>query len=95
VMRIKWNNIRPKMFLPLRFIVTVFFCYSFDSVSMGHSDFLSHWLTFFPSPPPPSLGITQEGAISRSARAITLASDVLHAQPRACWRDLCKSSLVV
>ena len=40
--------------------------------------------------PPPSLGITEEGAISRSAHAITLASNVLHAQPRACWRDLCK-----
>ena len=34
VMRIKWNTLRPETFLPLRFIATVFFCHSFDSVSM-------------------------------------------------------------
>ena len=90
----------PTIDLPNLFLKWIFVTL-WTTENQGASDFFhsvaasvtDHFLD--PPPPPPSLGITEEGAISRSARAITLASNVLHAQPRACWRDLCKGYLVV
>ena len=55
--------------------------------------FLTLWLTYFLDPPPPP-GITRNGVILRSARAITRASNMPHAQPWACLLDLIKAQLL-
>jgi hypothetical protein len=64
----------------------VIFCDIFDSVSMVHSDFsLSGWPKFGSPPPTPPLGMTEKHAILRSPCAITRDTNMLHAQPRACF----------
>ena len=82
---INFTEARRNLFSPIP--QWLFVTISSDQETRGNYFFFP-WLTG--PPPPPSLGITEEGAISMSAHAITLASNVLHAQPWACWRDLCK-----
>ena len=72
---------------------TVFFCDNpWEKTAILTLSHHSGWGIF--SPPPPR-DITENDAISRSARAITLARNMLRAQPRARLRNLCNSYLVV
>ena len=71
-------------------LCSLFFCYILSPLVV-HSVFFFASVAdpFSRSPPPhPPLRVDEKGAIARTARAITLASNLLYAQSWARLRDL-------